>query len=229
MRYITKLLKNIKFLLAISIILLSFKISHSDELMGQEIFVAECVGCHQIKPPKEGVTVTDLLQQKAPPLRYAGSKFKRSFLLKWLTDPTPIRALEYNSLTTFNNKSHKRLTGAQAEDVTSYLMTLRIVDTRPIKVEPLKIEPKVTLLAKQLFSQRYSCYACHQVRTGKEITGGLSGPSLVNVGERLNPQWIYIFLSDPRKISPKGSMPSYEGIIDEADLLELTKYLASFK
>lgn len=231
MRYITKIPIKLIFLVPFLYILLSFDLTYSEELMGQEIFVAECVGCHVIMAPKEAEPLVEILKHKAPSLRYAGSKFKSSFLLAWLQDPKPIRPLVYNSLTKKNTGTHKRLTRAAAADVTRYLMSLRLKD-----VEPLKIRVEETLLGKQLFSQRFACYSCHQVRAGSKkgegegkITGGLSGPSLVDAGARLNPFWVYTFLIDPGKIEPKTSMPTYAGIIEDGDLLELTNYLATFK
>lgn len=229
MKYIMITPIKLTFFIVFFSIFISLPNAYSDELMGQEIFVAECVGCHMVKLPGESAPVKELLAEKAPSLVYAGSKFKSSFLLNWLVDPEPIRPLKYNSLREQNMQTHKRLTMAQAEDVTRYLMTLQLIDTRPMKEEPLIIEPKVTILAKQLFSQRYSCYSCHQVREDKRITGGLSGPSLISVGERLNPLWIYTFLKNPREVTQRGSMPTYAGIISDNDLLELTKYLATFK
>jgi mono/diheme cytochrome c family protein len=167
-----------------------------------------------------------VLEEKAPSLRYAGSKFNHAFLINWLQEPVPIRPLKYNSLTEKNPADHKKLTPKEAANVVKYLMTLRFKD-----MEQLKIKPKETILAKKIFSVRYSCYACHQVKGegSSGVTGGLSGPSLVNAGTRLNPDWIYAFLSSPRDLLARGSMPVYEGIIKDDDLKELTKYIATFK
>ncbi len=215
-----------KFLLALFFILLSFNSALADELWGQGFFVEQCVGCHEIKPPVEGESIAVTLEKRAPSLLYAGSKFKKAFLVSWLQDPLPIRPLKYNSLTEKNPATHKRLSAKEAANVASYLMTLRSAD-----IEPLKIEAKENLLGKKIFSVRYSCYACHQIKgEGKSgFTGGLSGPSLVGAGSRLNPDWIYAFLSAPRDLLPKGSMPVYAGIISDEDLKELTKYIATFK
>ncbi|MEE9543127.1 MAG: cytochrome c [Thermodesulfobacteriota bacterium] len=227
MKHITVLIKK-PYFFALILSLFIFAASHAtaNELRGQEIFLAECVGCHDIKPPAEGESIEVLLEKRAPTLRYAGSKFKSTFLLNWLQDPSPIRPLDYNSLIEKNPVSHMKLNSLDAEHVTSYLMTLRSAE-----VTVLKIKPEDNLKGRQIFSQRYSCYGCHQVRgdTTSGLTGGLSGPSLAQAGERLNPDWIYAFLSSPRSFKPNGPMPVYAGIISEEDLKELTKYIASFK
>lgn len=226
MRYLLLVLIKYKFFIPIFFILVSFNTARADELWGQGFFVEQCVGCHVIKPPVEGESIAVTLEKRAPSLRYAGSKFNKAFLIGWLQNPQPIRPLKYNTLTEKNPATHKRLSPDEAPKVASYLMTLRSAD-----VEPLKIEAKENLLGKKIFSVRYSCYACHQVKgEGKSgPRGGLSGPSLVGAGERLNPDWIYAFLSSPRDLLPKGSMPVYAGIISDEDLKELTKYIATFK
>lgn len=214
------------FTLVADIFLFSDNEALADELWGQGFFVEQCVGCHEIKAPLEGESIALVLQKKAPSLRYAGSKFNKAFLVSWLQEPLPIRPLKYNTLTEKNPSNHKKLSPKEAANVVNYLMTLRSTD-----IEPLNIKAKESILAKKIFSVRYSCYSCHQVRGqgSSGVTGGLSGPSLVEAGIRLNPDWIYAFLSSPRDLLPKGSMPVYAGIISDEDLKELTKYIATFK
>lgn len=227
MRYIPILSKKSYFFIVIIVFqLVLSSLSLGDELRGQEIFIAECVGCHEVKPPVEGESIEILLLKRGPSLRYAGSKFKRAFLSTWLQDPRPIRPLDYNSLTEKNRANHKRLNKLDAENVVSYLMTLKSAD-----VEALDIKPGDNLRGRQIFSQRHSCYGCHQVRgkTKTGLVGGLSGPSLVEAGARLSPDWIYAFLSSPRSFKPSGPMPVYAGIISDEDLVELVKYIASFE
>ncbi len=215
-----------KFFIAFFILLLSVNSALADELWGQGFFVEQCVGCHEIRPSKEDESIAVTLSNKAPSLSYEGSKFKKAFIISLLQNPLPIRPLKYKSLTEKNPANHERLSSVEAARVASYLMTLRSAD-----IESLKIEAKESLIGKKIFSVRYSCYACHQVKgQGKSgVTGGLSGPSLVQAGVRLNPDWIYAFLSSPRDLLSRGSMPVYAGIISDEDLKELAKYIASLQ
>ena len=230
MRYLSLMPIKSKLFVAFLFILFSFTTALADELSGQGLFVERCVGCHVIKPPVENESIAIELKKKAPSLRYAGSKFQKAFLISWLQNPQPIRPLVYNSLTEFNRPTHLKLSEAFARDVAAYLMTLRSED-----VVPLKIGAKDNLLGRKLYSVRYSCYACHRTKRAngakgeKGLSGGLSGPSLVGAGTRLNPDWIYAFLNSPRDLLPRGSMPVYAGIMSEEDLKELTKYIATFK
>jgi mono/diheme cytochrome c family protein len=227
MRYILLLLKKPHLFISIFIFLILYSLPlYADELRGQDIFLADCVGCHAVKSSEEKESLEAILERRAPTLLYAGSKFKKEFLLNWLQEPKPIRPLAFNSLSEPNPANHMRLNPLDAKDMVSYLMTLRSAD-----MVPLGLKGEDNLLGKQIFSQRYSCYGCHRVtgETKSGLTGGLSGPSLVNAGSRLNPDWIFAYLSGPTSFKPRGAMPVYAGIISDDHLKELTKYIASFK
>ena len=57
--------------------------------------------------------------------------------------------------------------------------------------------------------------------------GGISGPSLTEAGERLNPDWIYARIDDPRYWDPKTWMPKIEMSHAKRELLTL--FLSSMK
>jgi hypothetical protein len=60
----------------------------------------------------------------------------------------------------------------------------------------------------QLFEKHQGCYACHRYlnKRGQEL-GGFSGPSLVEAGKRLQADWVFAFLKDPRRYYPNGKCP----------------------
>ncbi|MBT4425668.1 MAG: c-type cytochrome, partial [Rhodospirillaceae bacterium] len=53
--------------------------------------VKGCSGCHYTDGPAREKTIDDQLAKKGPELWYAGSKFQKAWLAKWLVDPKPIR------------------------------------------------------------------------------------------------------------------------------------------
>ncbi len=63
-----------------------------------------------------------------------------------------------------------------------------------------------------LFGKNQMCFACHLTRTryGVEI-GGKTGPTLTDAGKRLNPDWVFAFLMDPKRYTPVPRMPIYRG------------------
>jgi len=55
----------------------------------------------------------------------------------------------------------------------------------------------------------------------------VSGPSLLDAGNRLRPEWVYQWLKNPKAFAPQGRMPLYR--FDEDTLKQLTQYLMSHK
>ena len=54
-----------------------------------ELVQDRCAGCHGLdRAAYEARTTTDRLGQKAPPLYYAGNKFRREWLVGWLGQPS---------------------------------------------------------------------------------------------------------------------------------------------
>ncbi|HUW29689.1 MAG TPA: cytochrome C, partial [Sulfuriferula sp.] len=57
---------------------------------GADILKSQCISCHAtVKPEKPGLD--HIWERKGPDLYYAGSKFNKPWLVKWLQDPVRIR------------------------------------------------------------------------------------------------------------------------------------------
>ena len=57
---------------------------------GATLAAERCASCHNLAGPAPA-TFEVVLDRKAPDLFYAGSKFNRPWLVKWLQNPTVIR------------------------------------------------------------------------------------------------------------------------------------------
>lgn len=190
---------------------------------GKKAFEAKkCGQCHQSEGPAREKTIKDQLAKKGPELWYAGSKFAPAFLDKWLADPRPIRPLEYNSLTKKNAGNHPKLSSADAIDVAAYLMTLRSADVKDGAIQP-RDNPK----GRAIFIKKQACYGCHEVTVRGNKAGGLSGPALTGASKRLNPDWVYAYMTKPRIFKPVKDMPDYTGYINDAEMKDLSAYVGS--
>ena len=197
----------------------------ADPAAGEQAFTAnKCNDCHYTRGPATEKTIADQLAKKGPELWYAGSKFQKAWLTKWLQDPKPIRPLKYNSLTEDNPGDHPKLSGADAGNVTEFLMTLT-----SDKVEAGVIKPKKNPKGRLIFVKKMPCSGCHQFPTKKKFKGGRSAPSLVGAGERLNPDWIYAYLKDTETFKPVRMMPVFAGILKDKDMKAVSAYVANFK
>lgn len=197
----------------------------ADALSGKSIYDSlDCEQCHYAVGPARELTIADQLAKKGPELWYAGSKFQRSWMETWLVNPTPIRVLKYYSLDERNPSDHISLSADDALQVTDFLMS-RIIDNMPDGL----IQPKTHPKGRLVFKKKMGCDGCHQYKDRKQITGGLTGPSLVDAGKRLNPDWIYAYLANPDVFKPIMMMPSFKGLLTEKEMQYVSAYIANFR
>jgi len=78
---------------------------------------------------------------------------------------------------------------------------------------------------KQLFYSKYACQSCHIVDT--KTDKGYIGPTLTQVGSRLNAAWLYHWLKNPQALRP-GTIEPNRNMSDE-DARALTAFLMTQK
>ena len=197
---------------------------YADAAAGKKVFDSKkCGSCHQTAGPAKEKTIADKLKTKGPELWYAGSKFQKAWLAKWLADPKPIRPLAYNSLTEKNKGDHPKLSGGDAAGVTDYLMSLTSKD-----VPAAGIKPKKDIKGKLIFTKKMPCSGCHQYENRKKIVGGLTGPTLVGSKERLNPDWIYAYMKNPKVFKPIKMMPVFTDLLTDQQMKQVSAFAANF-
>ena len=196
------------------------------EASGDQIFNDKgCTDCHYTQGPARENSIAEKLAQKGPELWYAGDKFQKKWLEKWLADPQPIRPLKFNSFTEKNVGDHPKLAGADSAAVADFLMGLT---TGQVKAGVIK--PKKNPKGKQIFTKKMPCSGCHLYTNGKKkIVGGLSAPSLVGAKDRLNPDWIFAYMMTPKLFKPVKMMPVFTGLMKEKDMVKVSAHVASFK
>lgn len=211
-------------LITLAMVCLGAGKSHADAAAGKKVFDSKkCGGCHYTKGPAREKTIADQLKKKGPELWYAGSKFQKEWLGKWLQDPKPIRPMAYNSLTKKNPGDHPKLSAGDATSVTEFLMSLTSKDVEAGVVKPKKKNIK----GKKIFTKDMPCSGCHQYISRKKVKGGLSGPSLVGASKRLNPDWIYAYLKNPKVFKPVKMMPVFAGILKDKQMKDVSAFLAN--
>lgn len=214
----SKFLGNLLGVAAVFFAIFFFSASAGSAAGGKEIFKGKnCAGCHLTEGPTKGEG-----GENGPALWYAGSKFREGFLREWLKNPLPIRPIAYGSITEENPGNHPRLLEAEAKEVAAYLMTLK---TGKVAGGAAR-SSDTALLGSAVFEKKGGCYGCHRIKKEETTVGGLSGPSLVDAGKRLNPDWIYAYLKDPGYFSPPRGMPVYRGILEDREMKAAALYLS---
>lgn len=192
---------------------------------------SRCQSCHQLEQ-SAATAVLDPQTRKAPPLYFAGNKFRRAWLLEWLQAPTRIRpagAFYANHIATVNDEDliddasltpHLSVDSAQAEVITDWLMTLT-PNNELIAAEagytPGKVSPR---LGAMDFVKFKGCGGCH--RDTPEY-GGLSGPELYTAWQRLQPGYIVSYMRNPAAWDRQSTMPNRA--MGDTQIHKLTDYL----
>ncbi len=186
----------------------------------------ECSECHRVSK--------DDTEKSGPDLFYSGNKFQASWLKQYLQNPITIRSAGSTGDPDFlkgiqaNSQKHPAVSKKDAEQITKELMALTLYDL-PEEVnllEPLTKGLKAKI--KYQFERTFSCISCHQsLNLAGKVRGGISGPSLVNAGNRLQARWAASWLKSPKTFSNKSRMPVYK--MEDEERLQLTQFLMTMK
>ncbi len=178
-----------------------------DGLAGFEklLYEIRCLSCHRIQ--NKGGTY-------APNLTIAGSKIKMSWENSFLQAPDIIRPLS-QQMPKFN------LTEEDAKVATEYIeKNLHTKDSLPDIFEGSSPSPDVIAAGEKLFYEK-GCNTCHAEGAKG---GGVVGPNLQTVGERLQPAYLLYHLRNPQQANPQAVEPNF-GFSDE-ELKSLVGFLA---
>jgi len=191
----------------------------------EEIGKKGCRECHRFSSEEKE-------SNKGPDLFYAGDKFYNNWLYKFLQSPMVIREVNvFSGSNLLREESrtidpHVALKEDESERVTNFLMTLRLPNLELGKVNEEPLSKSERARAKVLFERTFGCISCHRALNlvGK-VRGGVSGPSLINSGERLKPDWVFHWLKTPQQFMHEGRMPVYD--MNEEITVLITKYILS--
>lgn len=185
-----------------------------------------CKECHRFSK--------DILVEvkKAPDLFFAGNKFQTSWLVSFLMKPVVIRKAGYMNHPGFlkgqSPAKHPVVDKQSAEKIANHLSTLKLPDLILGVVDGKQLSKGLRARAKIQFERNYGCTACHQgINLAGKARGGISGPSLVNAGNRLQADWIFHWLQKPERFEKKGRMPKFK--LDEEETKLMVKYIMTLK
>lgn len=189
----------------------------------------ECSGCHELAGP--GVkTMAGVRARKGPDLFYAGNKYRQEWLVEWLQAPYRIRPAgmyygrhirsseDGDVVDEASLKSHMKLGKEQAENVAAYLMTLKgksdLIESGAYKPGTISIS-----MGELMFDKFRGCLACHLIEPGY---GGLSGPEVFTVANRLQDDYLVSFLRNPTAWDVRTFMPDKH--LKESDVQKFIHY-----
>jgi cytochrome c1 len=156
----------------------------------------------------------------APDLSSEGTAVQRPWLEAFLKNPGTLRPALIRRMPKFN------LSKSEIAELTDYMMT--VYQTPAFDRDSLSstsFPPAQVEQGRQLFYSKYACQSCHIIDT--KADKGYIGPTLTQVGSRLNAAWIYHWLKDPQSLQP-GTIEPNRNMNDE-DARALTAFLMTQK
>jgi cytochrome c2 len=191
----------------------------------------QCGSCHALAHDYATQNIQERAARKAPPLDYAGNKFRRDWLESWLQKPERIRpagvfppahvqkGADGDTIAASGLAEHPALPAAQAKAVADHLMTLTPLG-KLIEAQNYAPGSIALRMGKMNFGKFKGCDACHQDAPGQ---GGISGPELYTAWQRLQPGFISGYIADPTAWDPHSMMP--KGDLNADAVHKLTNYL----
>ena len=220
------MLKTISTLFFLAIFPLS---ALADPTLGEAVIhEKQCAACHRLSKDDTGGA------NPGPDLFYAGNKFQGKWLTEFLFKPEVIRIAGHITEPEFlkgqpaMKESHPALSKEEANAVGEYLMSLKLEGVGPGIVDAEPLSKGQQAKTKIIFERDYGCTACHKgINLARKPKGGISGPTLINAGNRLNPDWVYHWLKNPKAFLARGRMPIF--ILDDTVAIQIAKYLMTLK
>jgi len=170
---------------------------------GQLMADMNCFSCHAIDGRGGDM---------APDLTWEGSSVQRRWLVSFMKNPNTLRPALIRRMPRFN------VTDAEAETIADYIMTVYHTPAFDRDaLDPARFSAADVELGKQLFYSKYACQACHIFDPQNDK--GYIGPTLTQVGTRLNAAWIFHWLKDPRGLRPGTIEPNWDMSDDDARAL----------
>ncbi len=149
----------------------------------------------------------------APELTHEGSKLKGDWIKGFIETPDIIRPL-LKQMPKFNLTSEEAQTGA--DFVEEYFVSDEIDLDSFANAEPTNNEIN---LGKEIYDAK-GCKTCHTISEG-----GIVGPNLKRVGDRMENGFIFFHLKDPHHEVPDAVEPNYN--LSDEEATALTHYMMS--
>ena len=163
--------------------------SHARDLIQQT-----CVQCHRL----EG-TADSRFNLRAPDLIWAGSKYQRSWLIRWLIGKeAPLYVKGYRWDLTDVPSKHPMVTESEANEIADYFAQHNKDPRVTVGAFDLSKVTKFDVTFGGMAYKAHACLGCHTIEENGKIIGGPQSAALQNAGRRYNMDWLYRFGQNPQ-------------------------------
>lgn len=170
----------------------------ADEKATEKLIQDKCSICHKFEGQPESK-----FNLKGPDLMWAGNKYQRPWLIRWLTGKEEnLYPNGYRWDVSRTPTKHPVLSDSDASAVADYFEK-HFRDPRIKKsfVDLSTFTERESLFGAEIFRE-FSCLGCHQIKEdGKKIGGPISA-NLYDAGNRYNLDWWSRFAENPQDFTP---------------------------
>ncbi len=169
-----------------------------DEQRAERVIKGTCADCHKyVGEPESRFSL------KAPDLMWAGNKYERDWLIRWLTGKEePLYVKGYRWDLAQGPTKHMAVSEEDADAIADYFEK-QYKDPR-VKTDAMNLSTftaEEAEFGRQIYME-HACVGCHLIRDNGKIVGGPQSVSLVEAGRRYNLDWLYRFGVNPQDFTP---------------------------
>lgn len=170
----------------------------SDQARAKDLLQQTCVQCHRL----EG-TADSRFNLRAPDLIWAGSKYQRSWLIRWLTGKeAPLYVKGYRWDLTDVPAKHPMVTEGDANAIADYFAEHHKDPRVTVGAFDLSKVTKFDASFGGMAYKAHACLGCHTIEENGKLIGGQQSAALQKSGQRYDKDWLFRFGLNPQDFVP---------------------------
>lgn len=170
----------------------------SDQSRAKDLLQQACVQCHRL----EG-TADSRFNLRAPDLMWAGSKYQRSWLIRWLTGKeAPLYTKGYRWDLTDVQAKHPVVTEGEADAIADYFAEHNKDPRVTVGAFDLSKVTKFDAAFGGMAYKAHACLGCHTIEENGKLIGGQQSAALQKSGQRYDKDWLFRFGLNPQDFVP---------------------------
>jgi len=185
-------------LVAAGVALLPHLLFGSDQARAKDVIQQTCVQCHRLEGKADS-----RFNLKAPDLIWAGSKYQRAWLIRWLTGKeAPLYAKGYRWDLTDVPSKHPMVTEAEANAIADYFAEHNKDPRVTVGAFDLSKVTKFDVAFGAMAYKAHACLGCHTIEENGKLIGGPQSTALQKAGQRYDKDWLFRFGLNPQDFVP---------------------------
>jgi mono/diheme cytochrome c family protein len=170
----------------------------SDQARAKDLLQQTCVQCHRL----EG-TADSRFNLRAPDLIWAGSKYQRSWLIRWLTGKeAPLYVKGYRWDLTDVPAKHPMVSEGEANAIADYFAEHHKDPRVTVGAFDLSKVTKFDVAFGGVAYKAHACLGCHTIEENGKLIGGQQSAALQKSGQRYDKDWLFRFGLNPQDFVP---------------------------